>query len=494
MKGRGEVRRSTTESLERYRLRNRALQLKRFTAAELGAVAGVSAGTAHHFVKELLRQQPACLSLESPPQGTSNTTRGVGRPARRYSLTRRGMERLAEANLGVAAQLNELAFRQDPSLRPRGGRRGVSSAASDRVAAGRHPVARIGTAISTPDLSSAAAGAGEGRSFATGGGVSPAFAPALGRIAAEFEQLVDDPASALYFGAGQPTLLRVGRQMERAADPHVWTTEELRSLTNDLLTPWQKRRLNLRGALACTYRASKAGPISVRVYKEGGGVGLEVRRPPTQVPSIDDLHLPAQVGRFCTLHSGFVFVSGPIASGRIRALAAMMDHINRDRSIRMISIEEPTVFSHQNKKSVVSQRQVGFDTPDFATGVREALKENVDVLVVSELSDHRTVEMALDASKRALVLCRIDAPDLAEGVETIVQLLPADEQRRGRITLADQLMGGISFSPRSLGRRQRAVTIVEPDEKVRRLIADAERTALRRQIVDRSIGSVRAEV
>lgn len=146
---------------------------------------------------------------------------------------------------------------------------------------------------------------------------------------------------------------------------------------------------------------------------------------------------------------------------------------------------------------MVSQRQVGVDTPDFRTGVREALNESVDVLVLSDVSDHRTIEMALEASKQMLILCRIDAPDIAEAIDTVVRFFPMAEHARSRVRLAEQLIGGVSLSPcapAAEGKPLYEVTTVEADERVRQLIIDPERTALLRHVGDPSAGRLRVNI
>ncbi len=139
---------------------------------------------------------------------------------------------------------------------------------------------------------------------------------------------------------------------------------------------------------------------------------------------------------------------------------------------------------------------MGIDTPDFWTGAKEALKETLDVLVISDLSDHRTVETVLDASRRVLVLCRVEAPDLAEAIDTMVNQLPAPERSRGRRILADHLIGGIALTSEPSGRNavRGTVTILDPDDGIRDLVLDPERTSLLRNVGDAATGRLRVMV
>lgn len=443
-----------TESLDQYRLARYALSLKRFTARELATVAGVSPATAHNFLTPLRHQTPA-LVIERHVK-----REGVGRPPVRFELTGDGIQTLSKRNLTLAAELNEEALAQDPSLDP----------ARDRVEAA----------------------AGTSRPLA----VSPGYAAAFGLLFGEVRKAWEQGASVCYVGAGQPTRMRVERELKPLIGAHVWGMERLDELTADLLTMWQKKRLDLRGSVACTYHTPEATAMVLRVFKERGTVGLEIGRPPTRVPSVQDLKLPTIVESFCGASAGLVIVSGPIGSGRSLALAAMTDHINQIRAGRIITLDEPAMFCYENKKSVISQRQVGLDTPDFWTGAKEALKETLDVLVVGDLSDHRTVETVLDASRRVLVICRVEAPDLPEAIDVLVNLVPPSERGRCRRMLAETLVGGIGLSPEPPGARAPAgpVAILEPDESIRNLVMNPAGASLLRNTGDAATGRLRVSV
>jgi twitching motility protein PilT len=181
------------------------------------------------------------------------------------------------------------------------------------------------------------------------------------------------------------------------------------------------------------------------VYRQRGTVALVFRAVPPGIPSFEALGLPVAVQRLAEEQRGLVLVTGPTGSGKTTTIAAMIDHINRTRSVNIVTIEDPIEVLHQDKRSIVSQREIGSDTEGFAQAMRRVLRQDPDVIFVGEMRDAETVWAALTAAETGhLVVSTLHTADTIDTVNRIVDFFPADQHRQVRLSLATALRGVVS--------------------------------------------------
>ena len=183
----------------------------------------------------------------------------------------------------------------------------------------------------------------------------------------------------------------------------------------------------------------------LNVFYELGGLAAVMRYLPTKVPTIDELGLPEVIKKFASLPRGLVLVTGPTGSGKSTTLAALVNEINMTRECRIITIEDPIEYVHENKKSFISHREVGQHTKSFASALRGALREDPDVILVGEMRDLETIDLAIKAALTGhLVLSTVHTVSAAKTVDRIIQSFPHEMQNQVRMDLADVIEGVIS--------------------------------------------------
>src|SRR5882757_10910755 len=174
---------------------------------------------------------------------------------------------------------------------------------------------------------------------------------------------------------------------------------ELDGYITEILTPNQAEQFQRGHDLDFSYVASEGGRFRVNVYRKDTGVGATFRSIPAEVPTLEKLALPPIVAKLCDFHQGMVLVTGSTGTGKSTTLAAMIDHLNQTRRLNIISLEDPIEFVHRSKNCQVIQRELGTHIPSFAEGVRAAMREDPDVILVGELRDAETITMATTAAE-----------------------------------------------------------------------------------------------
>lgn len=384
-----------------YRLRKLALQMREFTINELKDAAGASKETTQSFVFGLRQKKQGLLESENVP------AQRPGRPLCRYRLTREGIEHLTQEIAPFAFELNETAFAEDPSLRP-----------------------------SLPKPQSESPFTSWRRDVAVW----------LDKVALQFEKAVERGASAIFLKPGEVCTARIGEQMKVFPEGGTWSIEDFSKLMEDVLTSWQRLRLETRGWTACAYRCEERPSFEMFFRMVSGKPVVALRPLPTRVPTIEELHLSPLVSDISTQKSGLILVSGITGSGRSRILAAIIDQINAQQEEHITTIEEPVRYFHERQKSFIEQRQVAIDTPDFSHALEEALAAKSDVVVLGEVTDSKMFGTVLAAAERLLMLCRITAPSPAEAVIKLIDLFPEENQAPVRARLAANLAGIISVT------------------------------------------------
>ncbi|HLG23218.1 MAG TPA: type IV pilus twitching motility protein PilT [Candidatus Manganitrophaceae bacterium] len=256
--------------------------------------------------------------------------------------------------------------------------------------------------------------------------------------------------------------------------------EESVALAFSVMNPSQKEKFKERFELDLAYSAAGLGRFRVNVFKQRGTIGMVFRVIPVKVSSIRELLLPPVVEKLSLEHRGMVLVTGTTGSGKSTTLASMVDFINQNRTVNIITIEDPIEFLHRDKKGIVSQREIGQDTESFSLALRSALRQDPDVILVGEMRDFETISTALVAAETGhLVLSTLHTLDAVETVNRIIAVFPPYQQKQVRMQLASVIRGIVSMrlAARADGKgRVPAAEIMVGTQTVREAIVDPEKT------------------
>jgi twitching motility protein PilT len=217
------------------------------------------------------------------------------------------------------------------------------------------------------------------------------------------------------------------------------TPDDTRRIAYELMADNTQAVESLRSHGSCdfSYRLPGQSRFRVNVFQQRGSHAIVMRVIPQVIPSFNDLHLPAQLGEIVDLRNGIVLVTGPTGSGKSSTLAAVLDRINDVHAYHILTIEDPIEFMHRHKRSIVHQRELHSDTPNFALALRAALRQAPKVILVGEMRDKETIETALEAAETGhLVLSTLHTIDASKTVERIVGVFPLAEQHTIRNRLA----------------------------------------------------------
>jgi twitching motility protein PilT len=277
----------------------------------------------------------------------------------------------------------------------------------------------------------------------------------------------------------------------------------LRPVKADTLTPASTRRICAvlmggHGELErlddlqeydCSYAIEGIARFRVNIYRQRGSLCLILRVIPTRIPSLQELGLPARVQGLAEEERGLVLVTGATGSGKSSTLAAMIGHINQTRAAHILTIEDPIEFLHKNQRASLSQREVGPDTRTFTSALRAALRQDPDVILVGEMRDPETIDIALKAAETGhMVFSTVHTTDAAKTIGRLVGVFPGEEQHNVRLRLADNLKGVISqrLLPRADGKgRTVAAEIMVVTKTVQEYIKDAEKTGQLKDVIER---------
>ncbi len=220
---------------------------------------------------------------------------------------------------------------------------------------------------------------------------------------------------------------------------------ELEGYISEILTRTQAEHFAAGHDLDFSYVSGEGGRFRVNVFRKDTGVGAVFRAIPTEVPSLDKLGLPPIVTRLCDYHQGMVLVTGSTGTGKSTTLAAMIDHLNQTRKVNIISLEDPIEFVHRSKNAQVIQRELNTHIPSFAEGVRAAMREDPDVILVGELRDGETIRMAMTAAETGhLVLGTLHTTGAVKTIDRIIDALPVEEREQTKSFLSQSLLAVVT--------------------------------------------------
>jgi len=287
-------------------------------------------------------------------------------------------------------------------------------------------------------------------------------------------------ASDVHLKAGLPPVFRIKGDLRTLRDTPPLTAEVIGTFAVNLMNDKQREQFDKHHDADLSYGTSDGVRYRVNVFKQRGQTGMVLRIIPPEVPGFDKLNLPPTVQKLAEEPRGLILVTGITGSGKSTTLAAMIDHINRHNASHIVTVEDPIEFMHKDRRSVVNQREIGFDAESFAKALRAALRQDPDVILVGEMRDEETIETALHAAETGhLVLSTLHTLDAVETVNRIIGMFPPHQQGQIRLALAAVLRGIISqrLVPRADGKGMvPAVEVLVQTARTRELMEDPKRT------------------
>jgi len=253
--------------------------------------------------------------------------------------------------------------------------------------------------------------------------------------------IVEQGGSDLHIGQGQPPKMRKHGDVAPIR-PEPITHEEASSMLSEVCGPRNWEIFEERGDLDFAYEMDAASRFRCNYLKQSNGYGAVFRLIPTKIAPLEELGIPLVVKEFASLRGGLVLVTGPTGSGKSTTLAALIDYINEGFSRHIVTIEEPIEFVHDNKRSVITQREVPTDAVSFPVALKAALREDVDIVLVGEMRDLETISLALTAAETGvLVFGTLHTNNARKTVDRMVDVFPAPRQPQARAMLANSLRG-----------------------------------------------------
>lgn len=287
-------------------------------------------------------------------------------------------------------------------------------------------------------------------------------------------------ASDIHLKVGLPPIFRIYSALVPLKDAGRLTPDDLSGMVFSVMNNSQKEKFSESNEIDLAYGVPGLGRFRVNAFQQRGTLGAVLRVIPFQIKAPAELHLPKVVEKLAAQQRGLILVTGTTGSGKSTTLASIIDYINSRRTAHVMTIEDPVEFLHRDKKSIINQREVGFDTESFAVALRSALRQDPDVILVGEMRDIETIEIALTAAETGhLVLSTLHTIDAQETVNRIISVFPPHYQHQVRMSLAAVLKGIISqrLVARADGKgRVPAVEVMVSTSRIRECIANQDKT------------------
>ena len=298
----------------------------------------------------------------------------------------------------------------------------------------------------------------------------------MGKIAELISRMAEIDASDLHLQAGEKPFYRINGVLVRENDMPPVSEQEIIQFANEELGQEKGGVFEKTGHLDFGHQFGDGLRVRGILFKQRGLPGASFRLIPPSVPTLEELHLPEIIKKIALLPRGLVLICGPTGCGKTTTLASMIEYVNGTKSRHIVTIEDPIEFNFANNLSLIQQRQIGYDTGDFASGLREALRQDPDVILVGEMRDLETISMALLAAETGhLVLSTLHTSGAANTINRIIEAFPIGQQQEVRTQLAMTLQAVISqilLLRRDRTGRIPAVEVMIVDSAIRNLIRE----------------------
>jgi twitching motility protein PilT len=298
--------------------------------------------------------------------------------------------------------------------------------------------------------------------------------------------LVDCGGSDLHCKVGSPPRVRIDGRLRKLQTRDL-TSADTEQMVLEVLRADLVEEFHRTNEADFAYSLAGIGRFRVNAFRSRGSAGLVFRRVSVGAIPLDDLGLPPIIGTLALEPRGLVLVTGPTGSGKTTTLAGMIDHINTQREVHVVTIEDPIEVLHFDKMAMINQREVRVDTEDFPTAMRAAMRQDPDVILVGEMRDHETVKAALAASETGhFVMSTLHTTDAQETINRVIDFFPPHEQKQVRLALAGSLRGIICqrLVPRADGEgRAVAMEVCVNTGRIADAIADPDKTGTINQLI-----------
>ena len=257
--------------------------------------------------------------------------------------------------------------------------------------------------------------------------------------------LIEREGSDLHVKVAVPPTVRLHGELMPLEGFQPLTAEDTEKAFHDIAMERSLQEFEEAGEADFSYSISGLSRFRVNVFKQRGSISIVCRAIPFEIRSVEELGLPTVVTKLAEEQRGIILVTGTTGSGKSTTLAAMIDHINRTRAHHIVTLEDPIEYLHEDKQSIINQREVGSDTESFARAMRRVLRQDPDVILIGEMRDEETVRTALSAAETGhLVLSTVHTLDATETINRIIDFFPPHLQHQARVMLAATLKGAIA--------------------------------------------------
>ena len=306
---------------------------------------------------------------------------------------------------------------------------------------------------------------------------SPTAVPTSVKIETLLEACIKHGASDLHIQVGLPPILRVDGSLVPISNTPILTTEIVDTLIFSTLDSMQRETLAKDKEFDYSFAFGEIARFRVNAFNEKGHLAAAFRLIPTKMPTIEELGMPQVISSFAEYPRGLVLVTGPTGSGKSTTLAAIINKINSEKSVHILTIEDPIEFTHKSKRSLVAQREVHYDTYSFSRALKSALREDPDVVLLGEMRDLETISAAITIAETGhLVFATLHTNSAAQSVDRMIDVFPAEQQPQIRSQLAGILMAVCSqrLVPAIGGGRVCAAEIMVANTAIRSIIREGK--------------------
>ena len=295
-------------------------------------------------------------------------------------------------------------------------------------------------------------------------------------------------ASDLHIKVGSPPILRIYGELTPLTSEKKISNEDATKIALHVMSPGQADLFKRKNDMDLAYSVPGLGRFRCNIFMQRGTVGLVFRVIPMRIPTIEELVLPEVIKKIAMEQRGLILVTGTTGSGKSTTLASMIDLINSTRTEHIMTIEDPIEYLHRDKKSIINQREIGNDTESFSKALRQALRQDPDVILVGEMRDFETIQTSLVAAETGhLVLSTLHTIDATETVNRIIAVFPPYQHKQVRMQLASVLKSIISMRlvPRADGKgRVPAVEVLIATATIKDCILDPDKTKTISEVVE----------